>query len=382
MACSHDTPGSGRESDAGSGGQSDGWALVDSGVPSSGEGGSSGIAGEGGVAGEGGITGDGGIAGEGGAGIAGESGSGIAGEGGSGIAGEAGVAAPPVDPASIVLIGVDERPYTECAAFKIGANYARDAEGIPLKLYRDDFTYNPVLIAQAGLEWLACYRESNDAWYLEQARKAGRHLVSKSEDFDGAMFFPYHFDFYLHGRQASVARAPWYSGMAQGQALSLFSRLGELTSDAEWELAAATTLKSFDRARGEAQPWIMDVDEDNSLWIEEYPTVGEAHVLNGFVFAMFGLYDYYAWRGDEHAAELFRQSLHTLRLNVERFRNPLELSAYCLAHRVQNAGYHKIHIWQLGAITRMTDDPYFASVADLFAADYSPAAQADPQPLP
>jgi hypothetical protein len=160
--------------------------------------------------------------------------------------------------------------------------------------------------------------------------------------------------------------------MAQGQVLSLFSRLGELTSEPEWESAAISTLKSFDRMHGKDEPWIVDVDVDNSLWIEEYVATPETRVLNGFIFAMFGLYDYYAWRGDERAKELFLQSLHTLRLNVERFRNPGELSSYCLAHRVQNADYHAYHIEQLRSLTRMTNDPYFASVADLFVADHAP----------
>jgi hypothetical protein len=160
--------------------------------------------------------------------------------------------------------------------------------------------------------------------------------------------------------------------MAQGQVLSLFSRLGELTLEPDWELAAAATMKSFDRARGEADPWIMDVDERNSVWIEEYPFAPAERALNGFIFAMFGLYDYYAWRNDAHAAEIFRRSVDTLRLNVERFRNPGRVSAYCLSHRVGSASYHAIHIMQLRAITRMTEDPYFASVADLFAADSPP----------
>jgi hypothetical protein len=270
------------------------------------------------------------------------------------------------------LLEVGQRPYTECATFKIGAEYARDANGIPLKLYRGNLYYNPVLIAQAGLEWLACHRQSNDAWYLEQARMAGQYLVDSSEDFDGAMFFPYNYDFHLHSSKNDIAIAPWYSGMAQGQVLSLFSRLGELTSEPEWESAAASTMKSFDRARGKHEPWIVDVDEDNSLWIEEYVATPETRVLNGFIFAMFGLYDYYAWRGDERAADIFLQSLHTLRMNVERFRNPGEVSSYCLAHGVQSASYHGYHIDQLRAVTDMTDDSYFASVADMLVADYSP----------
>jgi hypothetical protein len=168
--------------------------------------------------------------------------------------------------------------------------------------------------------------------------------------------------------------------MAQGQVLSLFSRLGEMTSEPEWEPAAAATFKSFDRESGRDEPWVVDVDENNSLWIEEYPASPEPHVLNGFMFGMFGVYDYYAWHGDRHAAEILGQALHTLRVNVERFRNPGDISAYCLPHRVQSTSYHAIHIAELHAMTRLTDDPYFGSVADLFAADYSPPTSPPPPP--
>src|SRR5688572_23202377 len=122
------------------------WTLLDSNVHSSGGAGGHATAGQGGIVGDSGTTGEGGIAGEGGVagesgfagegaiagegGIAGESGSagesGIAGE--SGGAGESGIGSSPVDPASMVLLELDQRPYTECDAFEIGADYARDAQ--------------------------------------------------------------------------------------------------------------------------------------------------------------------------------------------------------------------------------------------------------------
>lgn len=333
-------------------------------------GGEGGIAGGASVAGEGG---EGGVGAEGGTGAQG----GVGAEGGSGAQGGAGAEGgspepPPVDAASLVVLDLAQRPYTQCESYKIGADYARDAAGIPLKLYRGEYYDHPVLAAQAGLEWLACYRDTNDPWYYDHAIAAGHHLIDTSDEYDGAMFFPYEFDFRLHSNAKNVLRAPWYSGMAQGQVLSLFSRLGELSGDPEWQVAAAATLKSFDHVRGEVEPWIIALDDDSSLWIEEYPAPGELHVLNGFMFAMFGLYDYFAWSGDTHAQERFLQSLHTLRHNVERFREPGSVSAYCLAHRAHSTFYHGVHIDQLRAITRMTNDPYFASVADIFASDSAP----------
>ena len=291
----------------------------------------------------------------------------------AGYGGEESRPEPPLDSASVVVLPIDERPYTECEAYRIGSDaYIPDADGLPIRIYDGEYHHNPVNTSQAGLEWLACYRETNDPWYLEHAIKAGHRLIETAHDFDGAMFFPYLFDYSIHGTSAYSLVAPWYSGMAQGQALSLFSRLGEQTSEPEWEAAAAATLASFHHVRGEDAPWIIDVDEDNSAWIEEYPSDFESHVLNGFMFAMFGLYDYYAWRGDPFAKKVFLQTLHTLRRNVESFRNPGAISVYCLSHRRKSNGYHAIHIGQLQAITLMTEDPYFASVADMFLEDYAP----------
>jgi hypothetical protein len=273
---------------------------------------------------------------------------------------------------TLFWLPIEQRPYAECSTYAAGASYPKDAAGIPLKLYRGVYQYNPVIMAQAGLEWLHCYRTSQDPQYLDQARTVARALVAMATTVNGALFFPYNYDFSLHGVTEDTLHAPWYSGMAQGQVLSLFSRLGELTGEVEWQTDADATLLSFDRWRYHDDPWITDLDAQGDVWIEEYPFTPEERALNVFIFALFGLYDYAVWREDAQAAGMFLQSAATLHKNVERFRNPGERSSYCLAHRVQSTSYHAIHIMQLRAMTDMTGDPYFAGVADLFAADSPP----------
>ena len=34
-------------------------------------------------------------------------------------------------------------------------------------------------------------------------------------------------------------------------------------------------------------------DEHGNIWLEEYPTIPTSHVLNGFIYAIFGIYDLY-----------------------------------------------------------------------------------------
>jgi hypothetical protein len=44
-----------------------------------------------------------------------------------------------------------------------------------------------------------------------------------------------------------------------------------------------------------------------------------AHILNGFIFALFGLYDYYRVTQDEHALELFNAGIETLRSKLHLY---------------------------------------------------------------
>ena len=65
--------------------------------------------------------------------------------------------------------------------------------------------------------------------------------------------------------------APWYSAMAQGEALSLFSRLWAVTKEPAWRQAAEQTLTSLSLGPAAGQPWCSHVDEAGHLWLDEYP---------------------------------------------------------------------------------------------------------------
>jgi len=83
--------------------------------------------------------------------------------------------------------------------------------------------------AQDGLAALESYRLNNDPSQLAQAKLDAQRLLDRKVQRDAGYFFPYPFDFALHGNTANTIRAPWYSGMAQGLTLSLFSRLADVT---------------------------------------------------------------------------------------------------------------------------------------------------------
>ena len=99
-----------------------------------------------------------------------------------------------------------------------------DAQGVRMFLIGTTQFNHPVAQAQYGLANLSSYALTNNATFLNRAIAQANRLLSLKVASRGAWFFPYPFNFALHGIAADTMVAPWYSGMAQGQALSLFVR--------------------------------------------------------------------------------------------------------------------------------------------------------------
>jgi len=81
----------------------------------------------------------------------------------------------------------------------------------------------------------------------------------------------------------------WYSAMAQGQAMSLLVRAHAQSGDQRYLEAAVRALTLFDVRSTDGG--IVAKFMDQYVWYEEYPTTPPCFVLNGFMYALIGLYD-------------------------------------------------------------------------------------------
>lgn len=250
-------------------------------------------------------------------------------------------------------------------------DYPQDEEGVILFTYDGLEYYNPVQVAQRGIWFGDNYRRTGDARYLERSEAHANRLIADAVEVEGALYLPYRFDFRLHGNKAQVMRAPWYSGMGQGQALSLFLRLHEWTGRAVYREAADGLMKSFLRLHGDGEPSVARLDCEGYYWIEEYPMEVSTKTLNGFIFGIYGVYEYWRVTGNEEAERLVLASLATLKRYLPEFRDPGSPSYYCLKHRAKYPRYHSIHIAQFRYVHRFTQDPYFKQMADQFATDFT-----------
>ena len=147
-------------------------------------------------------------------------------------------------------------------------------------------------------------------------------------------------------------KAPWISAMAQGEAASLLTRLHKATGHAKY---AETGRKAL-------PPMPMAPLPDGSPFPQEYPTDPPSHVLNGALFAIWGLHD----GGDETR---FTNAIDALIRNLHRWDTG-RWSLYDLyPHPIENwssLAYHELHTAQLRATASLHPHPELTMAADRF----------------
>lgn len=243
---------------------------------------------------------------------------------------------------------------------------------------------HPVGQIQFGLGCLASYRTETDptrqALFLTRARAQAGRLIDQHVEARGGWWFPYGFDF-THAVHSGVSyTAPWYSGMAQGEVISLFVQLSEVEALTAPERAAY--MAAADGAFASLQtdeygyPWVVNVNSAGYAWIQEYPGAEPGsgdYTYNGMIFAMFGLYDYAVATASQTAADLYDACATTIARYFPLLRNAKWCSFYCQTHRIEAYTYHQHHVELFRQLNWQTGSPDFADHADRLVDDY-PAA--------
>ena len=262
-------------------------------------------------------------------------------------------------------------PYVGTSRPTKAAPSVRDADGLPMKRVGTGLYYGPAGLAQYGIIYEDAYRRTGDGDYLAIARKVMNKLMALGVKSNGGVFIQYQFDFPMHRIPTEVMKAPWYSAMAQGIALSLAVRLCQDTGEEIFKTDADLLFASMNHLGRGSSPWVTYVAA-GYVWLEEYPEpmTPSDHTANGFNFALFGLYDYYQETKDPAALQLLRGSLTTMRHYISAYRRPGTYSKYCLRHGQPQPKYHKIVTGQLVFLYKMSGDPYFLSMSKLFTSDY------------
>jgi len=254
-----------------------------------------------------------------------------------------------------------------------------DKDSIELWVYRGGEYYHPTYISRRCQEFIATYYETGEKRYLERAERYARGLLSKCLVFDGIPYATCNFRYALHGDSALLFEAPWFSGMSQGEMLMVMVRLYEMTGNEEYLDISHRLFRAFCRLKRFHKEWVARIDSAGYYWIEEYPLEHiDCRTLNGFIYALYGIYDYYRVTGSPEGRMIYEMSLTTLKNYIPYFRQRGQTSLYDLgpAHPA-NKAYHYLHIQMMQYLERMTGDPFFGVMADIFKLDARSAFEED-----
>ena len=246
------------------------------------------------------------------------------------------------------------------------ADYAGpyDAAGIPLLHYHGKIglQHNPIAIAQWGLGNFNLFSRTRDPMRKTKFLAASDWLCAHIEPHPaGTSVWNHAFDWEYRTR----LKSPWYSGLAQGQGISLLVRAHRETGDAGYLDAAQRAFQSF--LKPPADGGVTFTDEAGDVWFEEYIVFPPTHILNGFIWAAWGVYDYFLATQSRCAQNLFTKAIETLRRNLHRYDTgywSLYEESGTRLPMLASPFYHRLHIVQLRVLHRLTGEDIFKQYAD------------------
>ncbi len=222
---------------------------------------------------------------------------------------------------------------------------------------QDGWTYvgkqrNPLTVSTQGMTYYNQYLQGNESsrdlflncsdWLLDNAAKRDNILVWE----------------YKYSWPTYNNTPPFLSGMSQAAAIKVLATAYKLTGEEKYKDAAKKGLGAFFI---EVKNGGITYKDKEGWWYEEYAQPGakiEPRVLNGHMFALMDLNEYYNLTQDGQAKQLFNLGLSDLKARLEDYdaRNG---SRYDRVGNLAVFKYHDIHVGQLHALYKNTGDSYF-----------------------
>jgi len=246
--------------------------------------------------------------------------------------------------------------------------YKTDENGIYLTELNGKYVYYPITITQAAVTFYKNYKSTNKPESLAKFLVLAGWLKDNFTDFGNHGFW-----FCNEDNPGYNLTAPWSSAMGQSFGLMVMHEAYNVTQNDEYVNICNKALNGFNYTVSENG---FTKKNDELMWrFEEYPTDVPSEVLNGFIFTLCGLNDYYEATGSEIAFQLYRKGLRYLEQNICRYslffssRYNLYGEHPALANATKGGagdGYHHLHIQQLLWLYLKTKNHLFLKYATNF----------------
>lgn len=213
----------------------------------------------------------------------------------------------------------------------------------------DDIIF-PITVFQYGLGAYDLYLLEDKEIYLTKFKLMADWAVENQEE-NGA----WNNFFFIYSRNP-------YSAMAQGEGASLLIRAFIEFKDKIY-LDAAKKAIDFMLIPIEDGGTTLYVGDD--IYFQEY--THKPTVLNGWIFALFGLFDYVKIGHDSKATEILYKSLRTLEKHLCDYDNGY-WSKYNSKQMIASLFYHNLHIAQISTLYNLFGKEIFKEYSDKWLA--------------
>ena len=263
------------------------------------------------------------------------------------------------NPVSLEIFGVEDKDED----FIVQPFFVKelDNDGIPSVYYGAEvngepigFQRNPVTTALQANEFYDNYKANNDESSKTYFLNNVNWLVDNAVNKGYYSLLQYNFPFPIYNLEP-----PWFSALANGFALQVLIKAHEMTQDLKYLTAAKSLLNAFFIEVEDGG--ITYKDSSDEWWYEEYATTDKSakisRVLNGMIFTVLGIYDYYKYTHDADAKLLFDKGVNSIKKDISKY-NDNGYSYYDLLGNPSNK-YHQIHIDLTKQFYDLTGEPIF-----------------------
>jgi len=227
----------------------------------------------------------------------------------------------------------------------------RDEQGIPVsKTTLGKRIYFPTTIIQYGLGHYDLWLETHQESHLQEVLKVAEWLLAHQDESGGWDVFG----------KIQVGALNNYSAITQGEAVSLLLRAYKETHDERYLIASKRAITLMLKPVNQGGTALYK--DNGDLFLEEVPLEKQNTILNGWIFAIFGLWDYTLIVRDNSITQALINTLDTLERHINKYDRGW-WSNYDWQGSIASPFYHRLHIALLQALYKLTERSAFHDIA-------------------
>lgn len=235
-----------------------------------------------------------------------------------------------------------------------------DEKGIPFVYYREQNgitagnQYNPTIISNYALDYYQLIKKTKDSTAKRKFLNCVEWLANNMTHKDNYALYEFRW------------RQPWYpsvgapytSGMTSGRAIEVFTRAYTLFDSPKYLQNAKALVNGF----------YVSIDsggftykEKGGWWYEEIADPGKQtpRILDGHIFAVLGVREYWLETREDSAAYIFGKGLQSLKRDLPKYDAGNGMIYYDAAKKIADKKYRRLITSQLQHLHTTTPDPLF-----------------------